>query len=154
MKGATCPACGVAVLPGYARCPNKRCRKPLPRRAQTQVEGGTSVTEETKRWPLFAAIGAALIGTIAIIMLGRGGDEKPKVAPQVAPTQQPDTPERDSSSTNVTGGGSEMFYSRRGISRCGCGSRRTSGEVVCGWIGGWRVKAANGIDESRDGGNS
>lgn len=87
MKGATCPACGVAVLPGYARCPNKKCRKPLPRRAVTQVEGGTSVTEETKRWPLFAAIGAALVGTIVIIMLGRGGDEKRKTTQQVQPTQ-------------------------------------------------------------------
>lgn len=91
MKGATCPACGVAVLPGYARCPNKKCRKPLPRRAATQVEGGTSVTEETRRWPLFAAIGAALVGTILIITLGRGSDDKPKATPQVQPTDQTDT---------------------------------------------------------------
>jgi hypothetical protein len=57
----------------------------------TQVEGGTSVTEETKRWPLFAAIGAALVGTIVIIMLGRGGDDKPKSKQQVQSTDQTDT---------------------------------------------------------------
>lgn len=77
-------------MPGYARCP--KCRKPLPRRAPTAIQGGTSV-EETSRGPLIAAIasGLAILGVLAYFAT-RGGDDKPTVAPVVAPTTvQPTT---------------------------------------------------------------
>lgn len=88
MSGATCPACGVAVLPGYARCP--KCRRPLPRRAATQVQGGTAV-EERRRWPLFAVLG----GTIAVIAIGvalASGDDKPAPTQPVQPAPQVEAP--------------------------------------------------------------
>jgi hypothetical protein len=75
-------------MPGYARCPNKRCRKPLPRRATTQIEGGTSIEEEPRRWPLIAVLAAAALGVGLFIYLGGKSDDKPKAAPVAAPTQQ------------------------------------------------------------------
>ena len=86
--GAVCPSCGVAVLPGYVRCP--KCRKPLPRRAVNAVEGGT-VVEERRAVPVVALIAAAVIGVGLIFWLGlRRSDDKPaqpSVAP--APTAEP-----------------------------------------------------------------
>jgi hypothetical protein len=71
-----CPACGVAVLPGYARCP--RCHKPLPQRPATSVEGGTAL-EPPRRFPLPAVIAVGAIGLGVILWLGvrGGGDTKP-----------------------------------------------------------------------------
>lgn len=90
--GAVCPACGVAVMPGYVRCP--KCRKPLPRRLTTQVQGGTAV-EDTSRGKLYAIIAAAAVGIGLLLFFGlSGGDDKPK-APAIAPVQNPteqDTP--------------------------------------------------------------
>ena len=73
MSGAVCPACGVAVMPGYVRCP--KCRKPLPRRLSSGVQGGTAVEEVPRRWPLFAVAGAAVVGVIVVVMIGRGRNE-------------------------------------------------------------------------------
>lgn len=68
MSGAVCPSCGVAVLPGYVRCP--KCKKGLPRRhATTPVEGGTAV-QTKQRGPLLAIVGVALIGLALIIYFG------------------------------------------------------------------------------------
>jgi hypothetical protein len=44
------------------------------------VQGGTAV-EETRKWPLYAGIGVAVVGVIAIIALGSGSKSKPKAAP-------------------------------------------------------------------------
>jgi hypothetical protein len=79
-----CPSCGVAVLPGYARCP--RCRKPLPRPA-ANVEGGTAL-DQPRGIPLPAVIAAGVVGLGIILWLGlRGGDTKPApVAAPVAPS--------------------------------------------------------------------
>jgi hypothetical protein len=67
-----CPACGVAVLPGYARCP--RCHKPLPQRPAATVEGGTAL-EPPRRFPLPAVIAVGAVGLGIILWLGvRGGD--------------------------------------------------------------------------------
>jgi hypothetical protein len=81
-----CPKCGVAVVPGYARCP--KCHAPLPRRVQTNVEGGTAL-DQPRRIPLPAVIGAGVVGVALIIWLGVRGshDTKPTgAAPATAPT--------------------------------------------------------------------
>jgi hypothetical protein len=79
-----CPACGVAVLPGYARCP--RCRKPLPQRPANTVEGGTAL-EPARRIPLPAVIAAGAVGLAVILWLGlRGGDDTAPARPQPVAT--------------------------------------------------------------------
>lgn len=87
MAGAVCPSCGVAVTPGYVRCP--KCRKPLPRRraSSTVVEGGTAVDSASKG-PLIAIIAIAIVGIGAIAWLGlRSGDKKPAAPVASQPTQ-------------------------------------------------------------------
>ncbi len=90
MSGAVCPACGVAVMPGYARCP--KCRKPLPRRLPTVVSGGTSV-EERSRGPMIGAIaaGLAILGLIAYFAT-RGGEDAAAPPPVVAPVVEEPLP--------------------------------------------------------------
>src|SRR5687768_10171764 len=84
MSGAFCPSCGVAVVPGYVRCP--KCHKPLPRRPSAAVVGGTAL-ESSRRLPLIAVVAAAFIVLATIVYLGlRKTDQK--IAPattQAAP---------------------------------------------------------------------
>jgi len=79
MSGAVCPSCGVAVVPGYVRCP--KCHKALPRAKASHLEGGTSVASSSSKAPLIAAIavGVVVIGAIAYFGLRRS--EKPAAAP-------------------------------------------------------------------------
>lgn len=82
-----CPACGVAVVPGYARCP--KCHAALPRRLATNVEGGTAVPETRRRGPLAAIVAAGIVGLGLILWLGlrHGHTDRPIVKPAVAPVQ-------------------------------------------------------------------
>ncbi|MBA2543486.1 MAG: hypothetical protein H0V17_27840 [Deltaproteobacteria bacterium] len=84
---AVCPACGVAIVPGYAKCP--KCHKPLlyggGRRA-APLAGGT--VADDRRFPI-ALIAVPLGAMIFIVLLLKtcsGGDE---VTPEttVQPTQ-------------------------------------------------------------------
>jgi len=100
MSGAVCPACGVAVMPGYVRCP--KCRKPLPRRQQSGVQGGTAVEETPRRWPLFAVLGAAVIGVLAIVLLGRAGDDPKPAATAPVTAQQPQQVQAAETQTQTT----------------------------------------------------
>ncbi|HEY0253698.1 MAG TPA: hypothetical protein VGC41_19340 [Kofleriaceae bacterium] len=61
MSGAVCPACGVAVVPGYVKCP--KCHRPLPRFARNSISpvGGTTVVEKTSSWPLYAFVGVVVL---------------------------------------------------------------------------------------------
>jgi hypothetical protein len=88
MTGAVCPSCGVAVVPGYVRCP--KCHKPLPQRKSAVVEGGTAVREERK-FPVAAVIGAVVLAVAVIAFFGlRKSDDKQPTPPAgvVAPEQQ------------------------------------------------------------------
>lgn len=92
--GAFCPSCGVAVVPGYVRCP--KCHKPLPRRATTGVVGGTAVDSKS-RGPLLAMIaGALVLGAIVAYIGLRASKSDPRQQAAVAPAQpqvaQPETP--------------------------------------------------------------
>jgi hypothetical protein len=66
MTGAVCPACGVAVVPGYVRCP--KCHGPLPRVARTTISqvGGT-VVERTNKLPLYLLGGVAALLVVLVI---------------------------------------------------------------------------------------
>jgi hypothetical protein len=86
MSAAVCPSCGVAVVPGYVRCP--KCHKALPRRKSTIVEGGTAV-DRRGRLSLVALAVVGVTGIAIIAYLGLRGGDKP--APAVtAPTETPD----------------------------------------------------------------
>lgn len=83
---AVCPACGVAVVPGYVRCP--RCHAGLPQgagrtRHTAAAPGGTTVARGG--FPVSAVLVA--VGMAAAIILGFGlrGGGKPAAAVPPAP---------------------------------------------------------------------
>jgi hypothetical protein len=80
---ATCPACGVAVVPGYVRCP--KCQAPLPGRRVQTVAGGTAV-EGGGRLPILPLAGGAvvLLGLILYFVLGKSDAAKPATVEPVA----------------------------------------------------------------------
>lgn len=87
MSGAFCPACGVAVVPGYVRCP--KCHKPLPQTRPVRDVGGTAV-ETTSRMPLLAILAGALaVGLLIAFFAFRSTKPAPKqaVAQPAQPTQ-------------------------------------------------------------------
>jgi hypothetical protein len=87
MSGAVCPACGVAVLPGYVRCP--KCRKALPRRQTTQVLGGTALDSGNRLGAIAAIAAAVLVGGGIIAYFGLRG-APPANEPVPAEDPQPD----------------------------------------------------------------
>ncbi len=91
MSGAVCPACGIAVVPGYVRCP--KCHKPLPRFARNSISpvGGT-VVEQKNNNGIFVAAGVALvfIGALVAHHFLAGGKSAAVAAPaSVAAPAQP-----------------------------------------------------------------
>lgn len=91
MSGVVCPSCGVAVVPGYVRCP--KCHKSLPRTANAAVVGGTSVESTARKSPMIAMIAVALIGGGAIAYLGL--KSKSSESPPVAPTRTVEPAEKE-----------------------------------------------------------
>lgn len=90
---ATCPACGVAVVPGYVRCP--KCQRPLPSKGRGgTVAGGTAVAGGggLPLIPIAAAV-AVVLGVILFFAL-RGGETKPASA-QSAPDEMGEQPADD-----------------------------------------------------------
>jgi len=88
MTGPVCPACGVAVLPGYVRCP--KCRKPLPRRVSTVVQGGTALENKSRAGAIAALAAAVLVGGGIIAYFGmRDGDKPAPQQPAAAPDPTP-----------------------------------------------------------------
>lgn len=101
---ASCPSCGVAVVPGYVKCP--KCGNPLPAFSRTKSNtfgsgGGTAVSEGPtgSRLNLFIALGAGVaIAVVLVLVLGGGGGGGSKTAstttpaPMVADDEDPATP--------------------------------------------------------------
>jgi hypothetical protein len=86
MSGAVCPSCGVAVVPGYVRCP--KCHSPLPRRSVSALEGGTAVQTTPRKAPLVAVLAAVALGVAILIYLGVRKTDKPAAAaPSVEESQ-------------------------------------------------------------------
>lgn len=90
MSGAVCPSCGVAVVPGYVRCP--KCQQPLPRLRARGVEGGTAVAAP-RRSPLLAIIGVALVAIALVVYFGLRSSSKPAAKPSTAATVDEPPPE-------------------------------------------------------------
>src|SRR5260221_11387206 len=90
MSQATCPACGVAVVPGYVRCP--KCHRPLPRfaRNSTSAVGGTSLEADTpKGSPVLAILAAVVVGGGIITYFAFRGGGKHANATDTTRQQQP-----------------------------------------------------------------
>lgn len=68
MQGAACPKCGVAITPGYVRCP--KCRAPLPATARVQRAsvgpGGTAVPDKP-RFPWGIVLFGIAMGMAAFV---------------------------------------------------------------------------------------
>ncbi|CAN5240358.1 hypothetical protein BH11MYX1_BH11MYX1_21630 [soil metagenome] len=97
MSGAVCPACGIAVVPGYVRCP--KCHKPLPRFARDSISpvGGT-VVEAKRSNGIYLASGFAALFVLALVahhfwVSGKSDAEAATSRPNVvAPVGTPPTP--------------------------------------------------------------
>lgn len=90
MSGATCPACGVAVVPGYVKCP--KCHRSLPRYSRNSVSpvGGTAVeTPASKASPVFALLVAAMVGGGIIWFFVHRKHEANAAAPVTVPETLP-----------------------------------------------------------------
>jgi hypothetical protein len=89
MAGEVCPKCGVAVTPGYVRCPKCRQRLPPQRRATTNVSGGTAV--ETRPFPVIplAITAGALLVVILLYLAFRGGGSTVAANPSPTPSPPP-----------------------------------------------------------------
>ncbi len=121
---ATCPACGIPVVPGYVKCP--RCHKPLPllrQKSTTRDPGGGTAVDEPGGFPIIAVVIAVVVagGIIAFFGLrGRGGtkatsevsapqpdqDDRatpppPVAAPTEAPPQAPEAPNPITTAANL-----------------------------------------------------
>jgi hypothetical protein len=108
MSGAVCPSCGVAVVPGYVKCP--KCHKPLPRRVAKHLEGGTAVTGDARRGPLLAVLGAVLVGVAILIYFGVRKTDAPAARPMAVEsveepttTAEPVTPDQPETADQPTG---------------------------------------------------
>ena len=78
--GAACPACGLAIVPGYVKCP--RCHGQLPRIAKSTLDpSGTALPPAPKKFPVSAlAIAITVAGIIVAVFALRRHDRAP--APQ------------------------------------------------------------------------
>jgi hypothetical protein len=81
---AVCPSCGVAVVPGYRRCP--KCHVALPygsgRRTSTIDPGGTSLPERSLPVvPIVAGVGVLAVIVVLAIVLGGGKKATPAAQP-------------------------------------------------------------------------
>lgn len=92
---ATCPACGVAVVPGYVKCP--KCGAMLPSTRAPVGPGGTAIAGASGGMPVMAFVvgGAVAVAIVLFFALRKGGSEadKPATEPetQVSPESQPTT---------------------------------------------------------------
>lgn len=87
-SGQGCLKCGVPVVPGYVKCP--RCHAVLPgsgRFRRTSIDPGGTALEE-RSFPIVpVAIGAAVLGVVALIAFSGGGDDKKRPAATATPTE-------------------------------------------------------------------
>lgn len=99
---ATCPACGLAVSPGYPKCP--KCHAAMPAAPSLggdarsrKVQGGTAVDSGPGPY-LWIAIAGVVVVAAVVVYLARGSDDRaapgpvaPAPAVGVEPAPSPDT---------------------------------------------------------------
>lgn len=72
----TCPACGVAVVAGYVRCP--KCQASLPSRRATAAAGGTAVSNGGLPLLPLIGVGVVAIGLVLYFVVGKSSNAKPQ----------------------------------------------------------------------------
>jgi pyruvate/2-oxoglutarate dehydrogenase complex dihydrolipoamide acyltransferase (E2) component len=80
--GAVCPTCGIAVVPGYVRCP--KCQAALPAaRRPAPAQGGTSVAGwSIPRGPAIAV--GVLLGIVIVVAVAHHGSHAAPPAAKAA----------------------------------------------------------------------
>jgi len=68
MSGAVCPACGVAVIPGYVKCP--KCHAPLPRTRRSSLPIGGTAIEKSNSLVVPALLVVVIVGGLVAAYLG------------------------------------------------------------------------------------
>jgi len=95
VSGDVCPKCGVAIVPGYVRCPKCHFVLPPVRRPRSSIAPSGTAVEE-RRAPIAAIVmGLAALGVVvAAYFLFRGGGPKPEQPPPVSdqPPAMPSSP--------------------------------------------------------------
>jgi hypothetical protein len=101
MAGAVCPACGVAVVPGYVRCP--KCHRPLPRFARNTASpvGGTTLSTPKRGSPLLAIALAIIVGGGFIAFFALRGGKTSHAATAPTPDQTAPAPDQTAPSTST-----------------------------------------------------
>ena len=113
---ATCPSCGVAVVPGYVRCP--KCLNALPKTPvfTKSAIGGTSLGAERSRGALLGLIAVAIVGIGLFAYFGlRTSESKPAPAAP-APAQPTETAVNTPDTPDNAGGPSEAAQPAEGPS--------------------------------------
>ena len=88
---AACPKCGVAVVPGYVKCP--KCQTMLPqKRATTVAAGGTSSDTSGGMSLGMIILAVAVLGAGIAAFALRGGSDKPVAVDSPAPVPAPEDP--------------------------------------------------------------
>lgn len=100
---SACPACGVAVIPGYVRCP--KCQAALPRTVTRRLGGGggggTAVAASGGGFPVLAVVGAiAVAGAIIAFFATRSDGDRGAPSAPATPTTPAVSPGR----TTTAGG--------------------------------------------------
>jgi hypothetical protein len=86
-SGPPCPSCGVAVVPGYVKCP--KCGAFQPRVKRTSIQpGGTAVVTRDRfpMMPVVLGVGVAL--AIALFFGLRGGHASEPQEPSASPVDE------------------------------------------------------------------
>ncbi len=98
-SGQACPSCGVAVVPGYVKCP--KCHAPLPfgsgRRVRLTIDPGGTAVKTGERFPLGAIAIAVLVGGGIIAFFALRGDKPATTTPlpavgDLGPVKPPSAP--------------------------------------------------------------
>jgi hypothetical protein len=88
---AVCPKCGVAVVPGYVKCP--KCQTALPqRRAGTSVSAGGTSMGGGGISPAMILLAVAVIGAGIAVFALRGGSDAPATVEAPGPVATPEAP--------------------------------------------------------------
>ena len=88
---AVCPKCGVAVVPGYVKCP--KCQTQLPQKRATTVTAGGTSSASSGGMPLgMILLAVAVLGAGIAAFALRGGNDEAAAVDSPEPVTAPEAP--------------------------------------------------------------